>query len=150
MDDTVRVGGVEPVDDLFQEIEGHGGIDGTVVTNVLAQGVPVEEFHAQEPDFGSGGRDVAEELVDPADVWMGDGTGLLYFAAKSLDDCGALREVRADRFDGNSFAQLGVPGLVDFAHAAACNEALNAKSAVNNAVGLEGRGGLRRRSVGAR
>jgi hypothetical protein len=60
----------------------------------------VEELHAEEPDFGSGRGYIAEELVDAADVGMGDGARLFYFAAEALDDLGALGEVGADRLDG--------------------------------------------------
>src|SRR6185437_3028267 len=110
----------------------------------------VEELHAEEPDLISGGRHIAEELMDAADVGMGDGAGLFYLAAKSLDDGVALCEVRPDRLDGNSLAKLRVPRLVDFAHAAACDEAMNLKSTGDGAARFEGLGRLFCRRTGTR
>ncbi len=150
VDHAVRMRGVESADDLLQEVEGERGLDGAIMANVFGQRMAVEELHAQEPDLDSGRRHIAEELVDAADVWMGDGARLLYLAAKSLDHCITLCEVGADRLDGNSLAKFRVPRLVDFAHAAACDEAMNLKPAADGGSWFEGRGRFLCRRVGTR
>src|SRR6202012_3909866 len=137
VDDAIRVGGVEPADDLLEEVEGQCGLEWPIVANVFAQGMAVEELHAEEPDFGSGRRDIAVELVDAADVGMRNGAGLFYFPAKAFDHGVALREIRTDRLDGHTLPKLRVPGFVDFAHATACNEAMNLNPAGDGASQFE-------------
>jgi hypothetical protein len=84
------------------------------------EGLPVEELHDQEEQLTQLGW-VSEELVDAADVGVGDGPSEQHLSTDAFLGIGNCSEEDLHRDAG---AEHAVLGLVDDAHSAAGDEAL--------------------------
>src|SRR5262252_10637500 len=59
------------------------------------------------------------DFVDANDVGMTQPGGKFGFALKALDIDGRSEETRRNSFDGDEAFETGLPGFIDYAHAAA-------------------------------
>jgi hypothetical protein len=72
-----------------------------------------EEFHDQKVDAG-----LRADIVEMADVRMGDGRKRARFAFEAALEFGAARQMSRKDFDGDAAIEASVARAIDFAHAA--------------------------------
>src|SRR3954447_12863744 len=88
----------------------------------LRERFAVEQLHRQEHRLFTVGLGVETDVERAAYVRMRDLARDLDLAAKQLLEM-RMRPVRANGLERDSDGQLAIAGLVDLAHAAACDEA---------------------------
>lgn len=110
---------LEAGDDLQDEGDSGFGLKRAAVSDVLAEGTPLHEFHRDERD-ACGFRDV--EDVDAIGVWDGDRGPSL--GEEALAVCGTA-QAAVQGFQRDAPPGRSLSGFVDFAGAAAAEEAVD-------------------------
>ena len=119
----------------------------TVVPDVFAQRMAVEELHTEKPNLPRRRTFVTKQLVHPADIGMRDRPCLPHLATKALDHLRARGQVGTNDLDRHSLLQVLVPGFVHLAHTAAGEKTIQREAADKHASGRQrrecARGGFR-------
>jgi len=113
------------VDDAFavRDVEGVGHLDAEIQqgrkldrppADPLAQRLPLEQLHHDEMLPG-----VLADVVDHADVGVGERRGRARLALEALDGARVLRHLERQELERHGTAEAGVLGLVDDAHPSA-------------------------------
>ena len=80
---------------------------------MVAEGRPRQQLHGEEDDFflfgrllSLGGEAVAAQIMDPANVGMGDTLGESHFVLETLEGSLVQGQFFAKRLEGDAFIQL--------------------------------------------
>ena len=123
MDDALPVCRLERVGDLNTEGQ-HLAKWQRAALQTGSQGLALEEFEHQILDLV-----FAADVVQPADVRVGERGDRLRLAFEPRAECGVGRELRRENLDGDRAIEAGVAGAVDLSHAAGAEQGLNFKMA---------------------
>jgi hypothetical protein len=152
VDDAAVVGGGE------SGAEFAGGFEGLVGGEAADAGEEAGEVLAVHVLHGDKGRafDFAD-VVDAADVGVGDEAGDADFAVEAFEEALVAAGFLGEEFEGDGLAEGEVGSAVDFAHAAAAEEGDDAVASAEEGAGDEaafvpggGGGGCDARDIGFR
>ena len=130
MDDAGFVSGGESGNHLADKRKGFGGGELSFLFQELIESLPGEEFHADDKNVRGGisAGFVAEQIIGAADVGVRDALGNDNFLAKTLEGLHVGKQNGANGFEGDFLFELDIESFVDFAHAAAGDEAKDAET----------------------
>src|SRR5204863_1131014 len=77
------------------------------------------------------------DVVDAADVGMGDEAGDADFAVEALEEALVAGGFLGEKFEGDGLAEGEIGGAVDFTHAAAAEESDDAVASAEEGAGQE-------------
>jgi hypothetical protein len=126
----------EALENPAPQSEGPGRRQRFLLPQKLAEAVSVEQRHREERDrrVELGRRDVE----DPANVRVSDSSGKLQLASEAPHRRGLRRHTGAHRLEGDPLAQHPVRCLIDLAHAASGDEAIDRVPLDQERTDLEG------------
>ncbi len=113
VDDPDPVGFGQAFRHLAGDGRGPAGPDGPGPPDELLEVLALDVFHGQEVDQSG-----FAQVVEPADVAVGDLAGVLELVLEALDGRGVEPDLGLDDLEGHDLLQLLVEGLIDRAHAA--------------------------------
>ncbi len=132
MDDAAVVGGGEAGAELA------GGFERLVAGEAADAGEQRSQVFAIHVFHGNEGHAFHfADIEHAADVGVGNQAGDAYFAVEALKEAGVVRGFLGQELEGDGLGEHEVGGAIDFAHAAAAEQAENAVAAAEQGSGSE-------------